>query len=75
MHVSCVQFVLCKHITLICQRDNLPLVYLFIYLFLPPNFVIHLSQKMLSLSSSNFYSIFGITKNRAPPLFSVITQP
>ena len=48
---------------------------LFIYLFLPPNFVVHLSQKIVSLSSSNFHSIFGFIRNRVPPLFSVITQP
>ena len=45
------------------------------YLFLPPNFVLHLSQKIVSLSSSNFHSIFGFIRNRVPPLFSVITQP
>ena len=39
------------------------------------NFVIHLSQKQTVQSCSNFHSIFGIIRNRAPPLFSVITQP
>ena len=39
------------------------------------NFFARLSQKRTVQSSSNFLSIFGIIRNRVPPLFSVITQP
>ena len=39
------------------------------------NFVPRLSQKILWLWFSNFDSIFGLTWNRVPPLFSLITQP
>ena len=50
------------------------LLYLLYYLICM-KFVARLSQKFLSLSFSNFHSIFVNIRNRQAKLFSVITQP
>ena len=50
-------------------------IYLSIFIYYCMNFVPRLSQKILWLWFSNFDSIFGLTWNRVPPLFSLITQP
>ena len=74
-HLIGITYWVCTNLISPIEFVRILFIYLFIYLLLPPNFVIHLSQKIVSLSSLNFHSIFGIIRNRAPPLFSVITQP
>ena len=73
----------CKHITLICQHDKLPLVSncfcmkntQTISLSFCTNFGTVISQQQNQQSCWNFYSIFVIIRNRQVKLFSVITQP
>ena len=76
------QFVLLKHITLICQHDKLPLVEIvFVFTIFKlfssfcMNFGTVISQEQNQQSCWNFYSIFVIIRNRQVKLFSVITQP
>ena len=85
------QFILLKHITLICQHDKLPLVRWYaihsgispivsvrifiLFIYYCMKFVARLSQKFLSLWFSNFHSIFAMIGNRSANKFSTITQP
>ena len=68
------QFILWKHITLICQHDKLPLVrwYYFTYWNICTN---RLSQKALSLSIFKFSQYLCHDQESTLKLFNMITQP
>ena len=58
-----------------CSISPIVSVRIFIIYFSLIEFWHTLSQKRNPQSCWNFHSIFGLTWNRVPPLFSLITQP